>query len=163
MPLTEVEATAAVTCVSLHCCTCPAMLPRVTLPCDAPKPEPVNVIRVPGAPDAGLMLAICGVFTVNETALLMTPFCNTWALPDAAVAPTWATICVSLQLCTTAAAVPSHTWPLPCAAAKWEPAIVTVSPGAPMAGVTVEIVGVITLNGICLDQRPPCCTWALPD
>ena len=77
--------------------------------------------------------------------------------------PTRATIRVSLQLCTTPAAVPSHTWPAPCAAPKPEPAIVTEAPGKPMVGATVEIAGVITLNGTALDHAPFCCTRALPD
>ena len=76
--------------------------------------------------------------------------------------PTRATIRVSLQLCTTPAAVPSHTWPVPCAAPKPEPAIVTEVPGNPMVGVTVEIVGVITVKATALDNAPPRCTWALP-
>ena len=41
--------------------------------------------------------------------------------------------------------------------------MVTVSPGAPVVGVTVEIVGVITVNATELDERPFCCTTAFPD
>jgi hypothetical protein len=70
---------------------------------------------------------------------------------------------VSLQLCTTPAAVPSHTWPAPCAAPKPEPAIVTEAPGKPMVGATVEIAGVITVNGTALDHAPLCSTRAALD
>ena len=41
--------------------------------------------------------------------------------------------------------------------------MLTVSPGAAVVGVTVEIVGVITVNATELDERPFCCTTALPD
>src|SRR5271157_733935 len=41
--------------------------------------------------------------------------------------------------------------------------MVTVSPGAPMVGVTVRMFGVITVNGTELEARPFCCTRALPD
>jgi len=94
----------------------------------------------------------------------MTPLCNTRALPDWALAATVATTCVSLQLTTVAAwAVPSHTCPLPCAAPKAEPAMVTVSPGPAGLGVTPEIVGVTTVNATEFDHWPFCCTRALPD
>jgi hypothetical protein len=107
MPLTALRATVATTCASVQLTTCPAMLPSQTTPGEAPKPAPVKVTAVPPTPEAGLTLAICGTFTVNDTALLMTLFCNTWALPEAAPAPTWATISASLQLFTTALALPS--------------------------------------------------------
>jgi len=162
MPLTAPEATQAVTCVSVHCRTWAAMLPSQATPCAAPKPEPVNVTRAPARPEVGLTEAIRGVPMENWTALLAVPFCSTWAKPEAAPAPTWATIWPSLQLCTTPAAVPSHTWPLPCVEPKPEPAMVTESPGAPMGGATLEITGAITVKGTELDQAPPCCTWAFP-
>jgi len=95
--------------------------------------------------------------------LLKTPFCSTRALPLPDPVATWATIWPSLQLCTTAGRVPSHTCPLPCAAPKPDPAIVTEVPGTPLAGVTLEIVAVLTLKGTLLDQAPPCCTCAFPE
>jgi hypothetical protein len=95
--------------------------------------------------------------------LLMTPPCRTGALPETAPAPTTATTWVSLQLWTTALAVPSHTWPLPWAEPNPDPAIVTAVPGKPLAGVTFVIVAVLTLNDTELDHMPFCCTWASPD
>jgi hypothetical protein len=95
--------------------------------------------------------------------LLMTPPWRTWALPEAAPAPTAATTWVSLQLCTTALAVPSHTWPLPWAEPNPDPAIVTWVPGKPLVGVTLVIVAVFTLKDTELDHTPYCCTCAIPD
>ena len=74
-----------------------------------PKPVPVIVTVVPTAPEVGFVLVMCGVFTIKGTALLITPLCRTWALPDLEPIATSATICVSLQLATAARAVPSHT------------------------------------------------------
>ena len=125
---------------------------------------PVNVMEDPGVPEFALTLAMWGKFTVNGTALLMTPFCSgsTWALPVVDAVPTVAWIWVSLQLCTTPGAAPSQTWP--GFTPKPEPAIVTaVTPGTPLVGVTFEIVAVLTVKGTLLDQAPPCCTWAVPD
>jgi hypothetical protein len=52
---------------------------------------------------------------------------------------------------------------VPCAAPKPLPAMVTVVPGTPLAGVTEEMVAVFTVKGTALDQTPPCCTMAFPD
>ncbi len=93
----------------------------------------------------------------------MTPFWSTQAIPVADPVATAATTWASLQLCTTPGTVPSHTCPLPWAAPKPEPAIVTTVPGTPLDGVTLEIVAVATLKGTALDQAPFCCTWTLPD
>src|SRR5208337_1952332 len=164
-PVSAAGATVATTCVSVHdCIELAAVLPSQATPGDAPKPLPVNVTEVPAAPDVGLTLATWSASTVNGIALLMTPFCKTWALPENEPAATVATIWVSLQLCTTPLAVLSHTWPLPCVAPKPEPATVTwVIPCVPVVGETVEMVAVLTVKGTLLDQYPFCCTRALPD
>ena len=60
-------------------------------------------------------------------------------------------------------ATANRTWPLPWAAPKPEPAIVTWVPGTPLPGVTLEMVAVLTLKATALDQAPPCCTRAVPD
>lgn len=150
----------ATTCVSLQLTTCPPVLPSRTLPlpCEDPKPVPVIVTEVPEIPEMGLILAICSVFTVNGTALLNTPLCRTLAFPVADPAATSAITCTSLQLCTTPAAVPSHTCPLPCVEPKCEPVIVTCVPATPLVGDTVEIVAVFTLNATEFDHAAPCCT-----
>lgn len=86
--------------------------------------------------------------------MLMTPPWRTWALPETAPAPTRATNWASLQLCTTALAVPSHTWPLPWAEPNPDPVIVTCVPGKLLAGVTFVIVAVLTLKDTELDHTP---------
>src|ERR1017187_7642648 len=93
----------------------------------------------------------------------MTQPCRMRATPDVAEAPIVATTWVSLQLCTTPLAVPSHTWPL-CGAPKPAPVMVTaVTPGTPLSGATVEIVAVFTAKSRALDQVPPCRTRTAPD
>ena len=68
--------------------------------------------EVPGTPESGLMPVICSASTVNGIALLMTPFWSTARYRFRSTATT-ATTAPSLQLCTMAGAVPSHTCPLP--------------------------------------------------
>ena len=70
---------------------------------------------------------------------------------------------MSPQVCTTALAVPSQTWPFPCTAPKYEPEMVTCVPGTPLAGVMPEMVAVLTVKGTELDQNPICRTRAVPD
>ena len=45
---------------------------------------------------------------------------------------------------------------------KSEPAIVTLVPTPPVAGVTLEIVGDATVKTVVFDQTPACCTCAVP-
>ncbi len=166
MPVRAVRATAATTRVSLQLSTWPSVRPNKTLPFpwEGPKPVPVIVTEVPGPPDNGLTPVIWSVFTLNGTALLQTPFCRTWALPEVDPPATRATTWVSLQNCTSPFKLPSHTWPLlPREAPKPEPVIVTRVPGSPPAGVTLEIVAVSMLKVTALDHVPPCCTRTVPD
>jgi len=152
-PLTALEATAAKICVLLQPMTSPLVLPNQTtpLPCEVPNPLPLMVTTDPGPPEFGLTLATCRVLTENGNASLMTPFCRTRAEPVVDPDATVATICVSLQLCTTPLEAPSHTWPLPCVAPKPEPLIVTCVPGTPLDGEAYEMVVVFTLNWPALD------------
>ena len=102
-PVTALSATVATICVSLQLEIDPAaVLPSQTtpLPWVAPKPVPVIVMEASVAPEFGVTLEMCSVFTVNATGLLITPPCKTSAFPDAAPGPTWATIWPSLQACT---------------------------------------------------------------
>jgi hypothetical protein len=71
------------------------------LPWLAPNPLPVIVTAVPATAVVGLTLVMFGVITVNVTALLHTPPCSTFAVPDCAPEATAATTCPSLQLLTT--------------------------------------------------------------
>ncbi len=114
--------------------TCP-------LPWAAPKPEPAIVTWLPGTPLSGVTVAIVAVLTLKGTALDQVPSWCTRADPDAALDATVATICVSLQLTTVPAALPSHTAPVPCAEPKPEPEIVTCTPAAPVVGETPVMVG----------------------
>src|SRR5579862_786884 len=110
-PLTELAVTEARIRVLLQLMTSPLVLPSQTtpLPCKAPNSLPVSVTTVPGPPEFGLTLVTCKAFITNGYALLRTPFCRTRADPDVDPNPTVATISVSLQVCTMALEVPSHT------------------------------------------------------
>jgi len=111
--------------VSLQLSIVPPILPNCTLPAVAPKPVPAMLTEVPAGPDSGVTLVMCGMLMVNGFALLMMQPCRIMALPDAAPIPTVATTWVSLQDCTTALTVPSHTWPVPWAAPKPLPVMLT--------------------------------------
>ena len=164
-PLTAPAATAAVTCVSLQVTTCPAALPSHTapLPCVAPKPDPVKVTTAFGTAEAGSTLVRLGVFTVNATALDQTPPCNTCACPVAEPPATAATTRLSLQLCTTPLAVPSHTCPFPWLAPNPEPAIWTSVPATPLVGEIPLIDAVLTVMGKELLHILFCLTWTVPE
>lgn len=74
--------------------------------------------------------------TVKAIALLHAPFCWTRAMPVTAADATCATTCVSLQLATCPAALPSQATPLPCEEPNPVPVMVTEVPGPPEAGST---------------------------
>ena len=100
---------------------------------------------------------------VNGTLLLAAPFCSTCTVPVCDPAAIVATICVSPQLVTTPDAVPNQTWPVPCAAPKLEPLIVTDVPAVPLPGVALEITGVRTVSGREFDFRSDRRTCTVPD
>src|SRR5687767_7458311 len=109
----------------------------------------------PAAPCVGDSQVIFGAapVIVSGTALLATPFCSTCTLPVCDPAAIVATTCVALQLVTTPAAVPSHTWPVPCPEPKLEPLIVTAVPTPPLPGVALLITGVRTVMDTVFDIR----------
>src|SRR5258708_11415670 len=111
----------------------------------------------------GVMESMCGLTFagVNGSALPQTPFCRTCTLPVFDPAATVATICVSVQLVTTPAEVPSHTWPVPCAAPKPEPEIVTCVPPPPTDRFVIVAVG--TAKASEFDTVPSRRTCTVPD
>ena len=132
------------------------------LPWVAPKPDPVTVTCVPAGPLVGFTLVIAGGVTVKFTASDPMPW-MTCVLPEAEFGATVAITCVSLQLTTWPLSVPKRTLPLPCVVPNPEPAIVTGVPAPPLCGVTLVIVGVVTVKGTELEVTPPCVTWTEPD
>ena len=131
IPLNAPAATTAVICVGVHPVTTPLMLPSINVPCVLPNPVPTIVTVAPTVAADGLTLVIVGTSTVNAPPDAITHPTSTRALPEAAPAPTFATIEPSFQVCTTAATVPSHTCPVPCVAPNPGPVIVTCVPGTP--------------------------------
>jgi hypothetical protein len=78
------------------------MVPNWSVPVEDPNPEPVIVICVPEAPEAGVTDAMWGVLELKGTELLQTPFCRICAYPEAEPGATVAITCASLQLTTEA-------------------------------------------------------------
>jgi hypothetical protein len=70
---------------------------------------------------------------------------------------------VSLQLTTIAIILPSNTLPVPCVVPNPEPEIVTWVPAAPLGGVTLVTVGVLTAKLRALEEVPPCRTCTVPE
>jgi len=94
----------------------------------------------PGTPEEGVTSSICGRSMVKGRALLMKQPDRIIAPPLAEPMPTVAVTAVSLQLCTVAVAVPSHTCPVPWAVPKPRPERVTVvTPGVPWLGALLLI------------------------
>ena len=72
-------------------------------------------------------------------------------------------ICASVQLVTFPGRLPSVTVPLPCAAPKPEPVMVTDPPGLAEVGLMVENSGVFTAKATALLSTPLFRIRALPD
>src|SRR5438477_4812157 len=120
------------------------------------------VICVPAMAVLGVTLAMFGVLTVSFTVFDHTPPCSTCATPVFEPVATVATTCVSLQLTTTPYVLPSHTFPLPWLAPKPVPVIVICVPAIPVVGVTLVMLGVLTVRFTVFDHTPPCSTCATP-
>jgi len=118
----------------------------VLVPLVDPKLVPVIVTDVPTTPEVGERLVMFGgATTVNDLPLLPTPLSATTTLPVPAPAGTVATIDVGLQLVIDVATVVlNFTVLVPCVAPKFEPAIVTEAPIAPVVGVRLVMLGVGT-------------------
>jgi hypothetical protein len=152
-----------VICVGVHPVTTPLMLPSINVPCVLPNPVPTIVTVAPTVAADGLTLVIVGTSTVNAPPAAITHPTSTRALPDVAPAPTFAVIEVSFQVCTAAAAEPSHTCPVPWAAPNPLPMIVTtVTPGSPWSGDRLVIAGPVTVNAGPLVLAPFCRTRTGP-
>src|SRR5882762_3032885 len=83
--------------------------------------------------------------TVKDMPLLPTPLSATTALPVVAPVGTVAAIELALQLVIDVAAVPlNFTVLVPCVEPKFEPAIVTKAPTAPVVGDRLVMLGVGT-------------------
>lgn len=132
-----------------------------------PKFAPAIVTAVPTAPLPGVRLVMLGAalaVTVNVWALLAAPPTVTTTFPVVAPEGTGTTIVLADQL-EGAAAVPLNATVLvPSVDPKFEPAIVTEVPTAPVAGVRLAMLGTTTGGGLaepaarnaasCMTQLP---------
>ncbi len=111
-----------------------------------PKFEPLIDTEVPTTPEAGDKLVMLGAATtVKDIPLLPTPLSATTTLPVVAPVGTVATIELALQLVIDVAAVPlNFTVLVPCVEPKFDPAIVTKAPTAPVVGDRLVMLGVGT-------------------
>lgn len=111
-----------------------------------PKFEPLIETEVPTTPETGDRLLMLGAATtVNDFPLLPTPLNATTTLPVTAPVGTVATIELAPQLAIDVAVVPlNFTVLVPCVAPKFEPAIVTDAPTAPVVGERLAMLGVGT-------------------
>lgn len=113
----------------------------VLVPCEAPKPVPVMVTEVPGAPLPGFRPVITGG-TPNDMPLLARPPTVTTTFPVAAPAGTLTVMLVALQLLAVPADTPLNVTVLvPCVAPKLPPVIVTNEPTGPEVGFSPVRVG----------------------
>jgi len=112
------------------------------LPCVAPKFAPAMDITAPTAPVVGERLVMLGAgTTVKLNPLLATPLAFTTTFPVVAPVGTVVPMLVALQLVTVAAVPLNVTVPLPCEEPKFDPAIVTAAPTAPVVIDKLEMFG----------------------
>src|SRR5579864_8278164 len=138
--------------------------PKVTnpLPCDGPKFDPAITMDDPTAPVLGVRLLMVGAgVTVNVTPLLATPPTVTTTFPVVAVPGTTAVMLVVPQLLIVVAVTPLNFTVLePCGEPKPLPAITTLLPTAPVAG--VKLVTLTMVNGFPLLATLLTVTTTLP-
>ena len=120
----------------------------------APKLEPAIVTEVPTAPELGVRLLMPGV-TEKLAPLLAAAFTvtTTVAVPAATLLGTGTTMLVALQELGVALTPAMVTVLVPCAAPKFEPAMVIAVPTGPEVGDRLLITGV-TLNTAVLLAAP---------
>jgi len=115
------------------------------------------VTDVPTAPLLGSRFVRTGIGTVKLKPLLASPTTVTTMFPVVAPDGTGTTMLVMLQLLGVAATPLNLSVLLPCEEPKFEPEIVTIAPGIPEEGETLEITGVgaePTVNGNALLTNP---------
>jgi len=111
----------------------------VLVPCEAPKFETAFVPEVPAGPLLGARRGmVCG--TAKATPLLAIPLTVTTTLPLVAPAGTGTTTLVAVQLVGVAVMPLNVTVLVPCEAPKFEPAMVTEVPTAPLLGVKLLMI-----------------------
>jgi hypothetical protein len=162
LPVVAPVGTEVTMLVALHEPTVAAVPLKLIVPCVVPKFDPEIVTDAPTAPDVADRLVMLGVgSTVKLLPLLSTPLACTTTLPVVAPVGTGATMLVALHV-VTAAAVPLNLT-VPCVVLKFEPAIVTDAPTAPVEGVRVVIAGVgSTVKLLPLLSTPLACSTTLP-
>src|SRR5436190_1526139 len=136
----------------------------VLVPFVAPKFAPAIVTALPTGPDVGLSVVIAGgTVTVKLTPLLASPPTVTTTGPLVAPVGTGTVMLVSLQLVGVASVPLNAIVLVPFVAPKFAPAIVTVLPTGPDAGVSVVIAGgAVTVKPTPLLTRPPTVTTTGP-
>ena len=111
-------------------------------PCVAPKFAPAMVTEAPTAPEVGDRLVMLGVGrTVKLTPLLFTPLAYTTTLPVVAPDGTGTTMLVALQLVGVAVVPLNFTVLEPWLDPKFDPAMVTDAPTAPVVGERLVMLG----------------------
>jgi len=146
LPVVAPVGTVAVILVLLHEPIVAVVPLNVTppLPCVAPKFDPAITTDEPTTPVLGVRLLILGAaVTVKLTPLLATPpAAVTTTFPVAAFVGAVAVMLLALQLVTVAVSpLVNVTMPLPCEGPKFEPAMTTEEPTAPIFGVRLLILG----------------------
>jgi len=148
-PVVAPAGTVAVMLLALQVLTVAAVPLNVTVPCDVPKFEPAMTTEDPTAPVLGVRLLMLGV-TVNVTPLLAWPLTVTMTLPLVAPAGTVAVMLLALQLVEVAGVPLKVTELVPCDAPKFDPAMTTEDPTAPVLGVRLLMLGVPGGNAIAV-------------
>src|SRR5580765_2608556 len=138
----------------------------VLVPLVDPKFDPAIVTEVPTGPLAGVRLVTAGAVpvTVNVFALLKPPTVTT-TFPVVAPTGTGATMLVADQLVGAAVAPLNVTVLAPWVDPKFDPAIVTVVPTAPLAGERLVMLGaaaLVIVNAMALLAMPPTVTTKFP-
>lgn len=141
-PVVAPAGAVAVMLLALQALIVAAVPLNVTVPCDVPKFDPAMTTADPTAPVFGVRLLMLGV-TVNVTPLLAWPLTVTMTLPVVAPAGTGTVIELALQLVGVADVPLKVTELVPWDAPKFEPAMTTEDPTAPVLGVRLLMLGVL--------------------
>lgn len=138
---------------------------RVLVPCDAAKPVPAILTKVPTGPKLGVRPLMLGRMVKFNPLLARPPTVTTTVPVGVALPGTDAIICVSLQLVTTAITPLTVAVLDPWAGAKPVPVIVMEELTTPDTGATLVRLGVtpsVTVNKAPLLVKPLAATTILP-
>jgi hypothetical protein len=115
----------------------------VLIPWVAPKFDPAMVTEAPTAPEVGVKLLILGAgTTVKAIPFVFTPLACTTTFPVVAPEGTVTAMLLALQLVTVAVVPLNLTVPLPWEEPRFDPAMVTAAPTAPVFRERLVMLGV---------------------